>query len=267
MLFPIAQGLSQGKFNDPNDPNVGFLNELVRLNPEATRQAISLETRDVESSQQRAFQQIINELAANNQLESSVTGNRLADLQQDYGRNIEDINSKYYLADVDRALANTSDLFKTGLGLGSDIRGGALQNQSQTNEFNLANFQNQVTADMLNKPVATRGGFGGALTGALGGGLTGFMLGGPVGAAIGAGAGGLAGGFGSPQTGGQLSNLGGMSLGLGRSSNAFSGATPSFLPGSSASSDPFGRLSARNIGLSSGDPLLDKFGFGLGAWN
>lgn len=267
LLFPIAQGLSSGGFLNPDNQSVGFLNPLVSLNPEATQAAVGLAQRNVDQQQQQAYRQIINELAANNQLESSVTGNRLADLQRDYGRNITDINTNAYLNDVNRVYTNLSDLFKTGLGLGSNISSQALSNQGQRNQFNLNNFQNQVTSEMLSKPVAQQGGILGALEGGLGGGLSGFVLSGgnPFAAAAGAGVGALSGGFGSPGNGGNILNAGALNYGLGRMGN-FAPAAPSYIPGTSASNDPYGRLTAQGVGLKSGDDLLDRY-FGYGGWN
>lgn len=216
LLFPISEGLSKGHFMDPNDPTVGFLNQLTSLNPEATKTSVGLATRDVNDQYDIDYRQIMNDLAANNQLESSVTGNRLSDLSTSHGKNISDINSQFYLADVERMMSNIGNLFQLGLGTASDVRGGALTNQSQVNDFNLANYPNQVTAEQLNKPVATRGGIGGALTGGLGGAMTGFTMGGPWGALIGGGLGAAAGGFGSPQTGGQIGSLGAMTYGMGK---------------------------------------------------
>lgn len=255
LLFPIAEGLAKGRFMDPNDPTVGFLNELVKLNPEATKAAVGLASRDIEDTRRRAFQETINQLAANNQLESSVTANRLADLEKDFSSDISDVNTQFYLADVERTLGNIGGLFQTGLGVASDVRSGALANQDQRNQFEIANFQNRVAAEMLNKPVATRGGVRGAISGAIGGGIKGAMVGGPWGALIGAGLGGVAGGFGSPQTGGQIASLGALSAGLGRGGGMVA-------PGGAASDDPYGRyarLNSKSAGITSGSTLYDRY--------
>lgn len=264
LLFPTAEGLVKGNFLNPNDPTVGFLNPLVTQNNEYTRRAIDLASRDTIETQDKAYRQIINELAANNQLQSSVTGNRLGDLQESFARDLSDINTKFYLADVERSLGNISDLFKTGLNTGQAVGNIALQNQQQINSFNLSNYENQLAASLASQGPS-RGGLLGGVLGAVGGGLGGFALGGPVGAGIGAVGGGLGGYFGPSGTGGQILGAGTTAYGLNRiPTSGFPTTLPAGSPSAFASNDVFRRYSdiaGSNGRLAQQYPNL--FGYGL----
>jgi len=146
-LSDTGQALRQGKFLNPNDPTVGFLNQLVSLNPEATRRGVELASRDTIEFRDKAQQDIINQLEANNQLTSSVTGNRLSDLNQAFSSDIADISTNFYLADVERSLTNVRDLFGTGLNTLSDVGDRGLQNQQQVNTFAENRFASETALE------------------------------------------------------------------------------------------------------------------------
>lgn len=146
-LFDTGDALRQGRFQDPNDPTVGFLNQLVNLNPEISQQAFGLATRDVVGLRDRAQQDILNQLEANNQLTSSVTGNRLSDLNEAFSSDIADIASQIQIADVERSLANTASLFGTGLDVLNQVGQRGLQNQQQVNTFAENRFQSEVALE------------------------------------------------------------------------------------------------------------------------
>jgi len=184
------------------------------------------------------------ELAANNQLESSVTANRFGQIETDIADRLQGYTSGL----IQNALQNRIKLFGTGLNAISGATGYALQNQGQLNQFNLANYENQVAAALAGQKQSSGGLFGG-LTGALGGGAAGLGLaallapvtGGTslgyyaLAAGLGAGAGGLLGALGPSGTGGQL-----MTSGAGIAGNRLS--SPRYLPGITASDMPFSDL-------------------------
>jgi hypothetical protein len=200
-LQRYGNALSSGGFMDPNNKDIGFLNQLVTLNPEATQRAIELATRGLTQDYNRSNQDIVNTLAANNQLESSVTGNRLLDSQDEYLNVLGDINSQFYLADVERSMNNIGGLFETGLNTTGNVGNMGLQREQMRNNFNQQNYENKVAAKMAaNKGGGLMdtllGGGGGAAMGALAGLALAIPTGGlsiPAGLAIGAGLGGAGG--------------------------------------------------------------------------
>lgn len=183
-LLQTGLGLTRGGFMDASNEDVGFLNPLVSLNPEITQQAIGVATRPLVRQQELARKNLINQLSANNQLESSVTANRLGELEEQFSRDISDVSTRFGIADVERSLENVSRLFETGIGTLGTVNQLGQSNQQQRNQFNLANFENQVA-----KSLSGGSGLGRSL-GALGGGALGFAFGGPIGAGIGSSIGG-----------------------------------------------------------------------------
>src|SRR3990167_873901 len=207
-LSQIGRGLSQGGFmpgKTSEGVDLSFLNDLVSLNPEATRQAVDLASRDVTRYRDVAQQDMISQLEANNQLTSSTAVNRLSTLNEQFSADISDIATSFYLADVERSLANTASLFELGLNTTGQATNLGLNEQGQRNEFALQNYQNLVAQTLAAQPRKQGGGLLGGGIGTVLGGIGGFALGGPVGAGIGAGIGGAAGSaFGSvisPSTG------------------------------------------------------------------
>lgn len=192
-LSSVGKGLASGNFMNASDPQLGFLNDLVSLNPEATQRAVQLASRDTVDIRNKAQQDFLNQLEANNQLTSSVTGNRLSDLNEAFSSDIADIATNFYLADVNRAFSNTASLFELGLNTTGNATNLGLNDQGQRNEFALQNYNNQLAASLAGQKSGSGGFLGGSLGTLLGGGL-GFAVGGPGGAAIGAGLGGAAGG-------------------------------------------------------------------------
>lgn len=191
-LSDVGQGLGRGNFLNESDPLLGFLAPLTQINPEATQAAVDLASRDVIRMRDRAQQDILNQLEANNQLTGSTTANRLGDLNEQFSSDISDIATNFYLADVERSMTNTGNLFQLGLGTTSDATNLGLSDQGQRNEFALQNFNNQVAASMAAQQSGSGGFLGGGLGTLIGGGA-GFLFGGPAGAAIGAGLGGSVG--------------------------------------------------------------------------
>lgn len=183
-LTSLGKGLTSGDFMSPSG-DLGFLNQLVTLNPQATQAAIGLATRGVSDLRGKAQQDILNQLEANNQLTSSVAVNRLSDLNEAYSQDLADIHTRFYIEDVNRSLSNIGTLF--GLGLDTTQAAGqmGLSQQNSKNQFNLANYENQV-AQAQSQQSSGRGGMYGGIAGT----VIGSMFGQPaIGGAIGSGLG------------------------------------------------------------------------------
>lgn len=146
-LSNVGRGLTAGNFLNPDDPTLGFLNDLVTLNPEATQQAVGLASRDVIETRDRAQQDVLNQLEANNQLTSSTTVNRLSDLNESFSSDIADIATTFYLADVERSLGNIGSLFGLGLDTLNTSAGLGQNQQAQENEFALQRYDREVALE------------------------------------------------------------------------------------------------------------------------
>lgn len=227
MLSKVGRGLTSGNFLNPNDPTLGFLNPLVSLNPEATKTAVGLASRDVVELRDRAQQDILNQLEANNQLTSSTSVNRLSDLNQSFSSDIADIATNFYLADVERSMANIGGLFGLGLNTTQTSANLGQTQQGQQNAFALEQYDRQVALEAERFSRQQNSGFSasGALQGGLGGGMSAFIASGgnPFVAAAGAGVGAIGGGFGGQGTGTSILSGGLSSLGNRGSSSGSSG--------------------------------------------
>src|SRR3990172_3638343 len=235
-LSQIGRGLSQGGFmpgKTSEGIDLSFLNDLVSLNPEATRQAVDLASRDVTRYRDVAQQDMISQLEANNQLTSSTAVNRLSTLNEQFSADISDIATSFYLADVERSLANTASLFELGLNTTGQATNLGLNEQGQRNEFALQNYQNLVAQTLAAQPRKQGGG----------------LLGGSIGSALGLGAGlALA-----PATGG-MSLLASGALGTGVGGAFGAGVGASLFPSSGV--DP-------GLGFISGGMSLAGAGAGM----
>jgi len=133
----------------------------------------------------------VGELAASNQLESSVATNRMAQLESDITGQFTQQATAFGLADTERALRNRIGLLTTGINTTAGATELAQRSQEFENRFNLENYENRV-AKAFNDFDPGPSIFGG-ITGAIQGGISGFQAGGWPGAVVGAGAGGYAG--------------------------------------------------------------------------
>jgi len=220
-LFGLGKRLTNFDFSGGLSP----LQDTININPDVVKGYFS--------SLQPYYRELRNrsvaELAANNQLESSVTANRFGQIETDIADRLQGYTSGL----IQNALQNRINLFGTGLNAISGATGYGLQNQGQLNQFNLANYENQIAAILGNQKPST-GGLWGGLTGAAGGAMAGSAAG-PWGAVAGGILGGLGGYFGPSGTGGQI-----MTSGAGIAGNRLS--SPRYLPGSTASNMPFNDL-------------------------
>lgn len=185
------------------------------------------------------LQQIDNNAAANNQLNSSTYTDALARSQSDLNSQYQSIVSAQAIQDTQQSNANRLSLFGTGLNtINSAVNYGG-QAENSLNSFNLQNYQNQVAAALLTQNQS--GGLMGGIMGAIGGGLGGFATGGPIGAGIGAIGGGIAGAT-SPaasNVGGQFLQTGSGLFGQGQQTQAINRITGAlnYTPGSAATNN------------------------------
>jgi hypothetical protein len=213
------------------------------------------------------LQQIRNEAAANNQLESSTFTDALARSQSDLNSQYQSIVSQQAIRDAEMANQNRLGLLGTGLGAYESGTRFAGQDQSEMNQFNLQNYDNQVAAALAGQKQAN-GGFLGGLMGAGGGALMGLALAPFTGgsslllAGGGALAGGLAGGL-SPQSqnvGGSLLGSGagllGSSMGASALQNIFRSGASAPTPGAYASNAPSWNAMG-NLNVPKGGSLQD----------
>ena len=246
-LFDTGNRLTNFDFGG----NLSPLQDVISFNPNITKLALETAQSQLNPVIRDRQQEIINQLAANNQLESSVTADSLRKFNTDVAGQFQSIVGQAALGDINRALAGRQSLFGTGLNTITSAANLAGQNQSERNQFNLANYQNQVARVIDERPPETGGLFGG-LTGAAGGAALGLALAPFTGgsslllAGLGAGVGGAAGALGPAGTGGQL-----FSAGAGAYGNTRSPVAAPVLPGSSA-----GALSTRGA-----NPFGSPFSF------
>lgn len=225
----------------------GLLGDTISFNPQTTQLALDAMRSQLAPSYRNSQQNLTNTLEANNQLTGSTTASSFGNLEADYMSQLTNATAQAGLADINRALQNRVSLYGTGLNTAGTVGNNALENQSQTNQFALANYENQV-AQALSSQGSQKGGLVGGLMGAVGGGLQGFAMGGPAGAAVGAGLGGFAGYQGSSGTGGGIFSAG---------SSAYGQSKPLSLNISSIGSNQGGE--------SINQSLLQPYRYGLGS--
>lgn len=183
--------------------------------------------------------QITNAAAANGSLNSSTFTDALAKSNSDVNSQYQAILAQQAIADSNQSNTNRLALFGQGLDTIQNASQLGLGNQSQTNDFNLQNYNNQVAAILAGQDTGSNmfGGLGTALGTGLGillaaptGGMS-MLAGGGLGAIIG---GGLGGSIDASQGGTGAAGFAGMGGGMG-------------LLGSSLASNP---LSTSKLGLS-----------------
>lgn len=243
-LFGAGETLMGLDFSDQFQP----LQDVISFNPEITD--LALKTIQAQMAPQIRDQQqsIINQLAANNQLESSVTADALSRFNTDIASQMQSFVYQAGMQDINRALQGRQDLFGLGLNATGQATGMSFQDQSARNNFNMQNYENQVGAAIANQK--NQGGLMGALSGAGGGALAGMALAIPtsglslgMGALYGGLAGGVMGGFGSSGTGSQILQSGAGLYGM--SQNPWMNIGQNIQPGSTASNDMFGNSRSR----------------------
>lgn len=250
-LYGIGNQLTSGDFSG----NLSWLQPT--MNPNNGANALSAAQGLLQPQFRDTLQQINNNAAANNQLNSSTYTDALARSQSDLNSQYQSIVSNQAINDANQANTNRLSLFGSGLNTLNAAVGYGGQSEQDQNQFNLTNYQNQLAAALLSQKSQS-GGIFGALSGAAGGALSGFALGGPAGAVAGGIGGGLAGGL-SPQTsnvGGQFLQAGAGLYGQSQQTQAINRLTGllNYAPGSSATNDISGRLPS-SINLSGQNPF------------
>ena len=225
-LFGFGEDLTSFNFGGDLSP----LQDVISFNPEITERALSTIDAQMAPGIRDQRQQLINTLASNNQLESSVTGDVLGRFGSDIQSQRQAFAGQAGMADINRALQGRQDLF--GLGLNTLTTGTQFgQNAGvQRNTFNQTQFENQLGLNIFNQD--SKGGWAGAGTGAVGGAMAGSSLG-PWGAVAGALVGGASGYFSESGAGGQILQGGAGIYGssLGNVDNPYSGSGTSNLAG------------------------------------
>lgn len=155
LLSRVGRGLLTGGMVGVGEEAglLSFLQPLTSLNPEMTQKAIGLASRPTIEAQQRAQQDMINQLEANNQLTSSVTGNALADLNKSFSQDIADISTRFSLADEERAMSNIYNLFMAGSPMVQSATSLGLQEGQQQNEWNLEKAATEMYLQWANQPI------------------------------------------------------------------------------------------------------------------
>ena len=229
-LFGLGKRLTNFDFSGGLTP----LQDTIEVNPDVVSGYFS----SLQPYHRELRNRSVAELAANNQLESSVTANRFGQIETDIADRLQGYTSGL----IQQALQNRINLFGTGLNAISGATGYGLQNQGQLNQFNLANYENQVAAALAGQG-SQRGGLFGGLTGAGGAGLgmaaLAMALPGSQAALIPLAmlGGGALGALGPSGTGGQLMTAGAGLFGAGLYGSKLRGS-----PGITASDMPFSDL-------------------------
>jgi len=241
-MFKLGGRLTSFDFTGDLEP----LADTISTSPETTKLFMEGLKAELDPIYRDLRKDVINQLAANNQLESSVTADRLSDLAGDINKQYVSQSTQFGLADIDRALRNRISLLTTGIGLTDRATGMAGNEQARRNEFAMRDYEN-VVADQLYQDEKKNEGWGGLFSGAGGGALVGaalapFTAGLSVPVAAGAGAllGGAAGYF-NPDIGDSLLGAGGAATAIGKSKSSYA------MPGSYASDDPFDRYDFYDI--------------------
>lgn len=212
----LSEGALYGQGSMLTSPTVEGLPEILRdtvsTSPEITQLVLQGLRSSLAGDLRTSRQNIINDLEANNQLTGSTTASALGNLETDYLNTLTAAGAEAGIADINRALENRIRIYSTGLGATEAAGTLGLNNQSQRNEFNLANYENLVSKTLAEQK-ASKGGLVGALTGGAGGIMAGLALapftgGGSLIPALAGGLGALAGGMGPAGTGGSILSAG-----------------------------------------------------------
>jgi hypothetical protein len=203
-LYDLSQALTTFNFTG----NLSPLNQMITTSPETLSAMFS----GLQPYINQLNQNTIAQLAANNQLESSVTANALNQNTQ----NITNMMLGATVPLISQNISNIGNLFNTGLGLLGNTATLGLSNQAQVNQFNLLNYENLVAQAYANQQ--DQGGLFGGLLGGIGGALGGSIFGFPV---IGGLTGGIIGGFGSSGAGSSLLTAGAGLYGTNQLSNTW----------------------------------------------
>lgn len=191
-LFGLGDRMTSFDFTGDLSP----LADTISTSPEMTKQFMEGLRLEMDPIMADTRQDIINQLAASGQLESSTTANKLLETEQRYGKGLQQAGTQFGIADIERAMRNRISLFGAGLDTTQTATGMAGERGDRKNTFNLQNYEN-IVAQSLDARKSEKGGlFGGAL-GGLGGGLAGLAA-----AALAAPTGGMSLAFAAPFIGG-----------------------------------------------------------------
>lgn len=116
------------------------------INPNNSANALSAAQGLLQPQFRDTLQQINNNAAANNQLNSSTYTDALARSQSDLNSQYQSIVSQQAINDANQANQNKLSLFGSGLGTLQSAIGNEAQDTGAQNSFNLSNYSNQVAS-------------------------------------------------------------------------------------------------------------------------
>ena len=170
-LFGLGGRLTSFDFTGDLSP----LAETISTSPEMTKLFMEGLRLEMDPIMADTRQDIINQLAASGQLESSTTANKLFETEQRYGKGLQQMGTQFGIADIERAMRNRIGLFGAGLDVTQTATGMAGEEGQFRNQWNLANYEN-IMAKFLGEQKQERGGLFGGLMGGAGGALAGLAL-------------------------------------------------------------------------------------------
>lgn len=116
------------------------------INPNNSANALSAAQGLLQPQFRDTLQQINNQAAANNQLNSSTYTDALARSQSDLNSQYQSIVSQQAINDSNQANQNKLSLFGSGLNTLQGAIGNEQQDSGAQNQFNLSNYSNQVAS-------------------------------------------------------------------------------------------------------------------------
>jgi len=127
------------------------MTEAISTSPKSTSMFLEGLKAELEPIFRDIRRDTMNQLAANNQLESSTTASKFGEIESDLQKKYISQSTTFGLADIDRALQNRMSLFGMGLDTTKAATGMAGESESTKNQFNLQNYENVVAKDLYDK--------------------------------------------------------------------------------------------------------------------
>ncbi len=189
--------------NLADNPN---LLETIQFHPEMLTQFMNTLEQQMMPAFDRGKQDLTNELANLGALESSTTSNKMGDMYDQFRNTLQVQSGQYGLATMEQAMQNRINIAGMGMQGLSHASTVGVQTEANRNNFNLANYENQVAKQLYDNQNS--GGWLGALQGGIGGAMSGFAMGGGAGALAGGIGGGALGYFGNSSQGSGILNMG-----------------------------------------------------------
>jgi len=171
-LFGLGGRMTSFDFTGDLSP----LAETISTSPETTKMFLEGVRTEMDPIMSDVRKDIVNQLAASGQLESSTTANKLLETEERYAGGLRGMATQFGIADIERAMRNRIGLFGAGLDTTQTATGMAGERGERKNIFNLQNYEN-IVAKTMAEEKQKKGGLFGGLMGAGGGALAGAGLG------------------------------------------------------------------------------------------